>query len=273
VASDGLDLWVADNFSADVKRVRASDGTVVGTWTGAPGPKGVLVARGRIYVTGGVGNLYVINPTLPPGPVVLLSSSLGNSPLGITTDGTYVWTANEGSPGSVSKIDPDSGSTTNLTTGFSGPAGILFDGANLWVTNQGDDKLKKLDTMGNVIQSVSVGVHPRFPVFDGSNIWVPTTDDHSVTVVRARDGMVLATLTGNGLNLPIQAAFDGQRILVTNVLGNLSLWNATNLTPMGSVPTGGGALGCLQRRHQFLDNSAERKPTRAALSYEHGGLR
>jgi hypothetical protein len=53
--------------------------------------------------------------------------------------------------------------------------------------------------------------------------------------------MVLATLTGNGLNAPWQAAFDGQRILVTNPTGNsVSLWKAADLTPIGSISTGAG---------------------------------
>jgi len=199
VASDGTDLWVANAVSNDVKRVRASDGSVVGTWTGATEAVGVLVARGRVYVTGFTtpGHLYVINPASGPGgPVTTLSSSLGPQPRGIATDGTFVWTSNI--TGSVSRIDPNTGATTNFTAGFSVPPGILFDGASLWVTDFGDNKLKKLDTMGNVIQGVSVGNNPQFPVFDGSNIWVPNHNDGSGTVVRARDGTVLATLTGNG---------------------------------------------------------------------------
>jgi hypothetical protein len=64
VKSDGTDLWVADFSSGDVKRVRASDGSVLGTWTGATEAHGVLVARGRVYVTGATspGHLYEINP-------------------------------------------------------------------------------------------------------------------------------------------------------------------------------------------------------------------
>jgi hypothetical protein len=70
-------------------------------------------------------------------------------------------------------------------------------------------------------------------------IWVPNFADSSMTVVRARDGLVLATLTGNGLNEPLQAAFDGQRILVTNFAGNsVSLWKAADLTPIGTLSTG-----------------------------------
>jgi hypothetical protein len=85
---------------------------------------------------------------------------------------------------------------------------------------------------------VVAGSGPLYPVFDGSNIWVPNDVGNSITVVRARDGLVLATLTGNGLNAPIQAAFDGQRILVTNAGNKVSLWKAADLTPIGTFSTG-----------------------------------
>jgi YVTN family beta-propeller protein len=245
VASDGADLWVADFSSNDVKRVRASDGTLLGTWTGASLAVGVLVAGGFVYITGNTspGQLYEINPSEAPGAVDTLSSSLGAGPQGIATDGAFIWTANSSAPASVSRVEPNSGVTTTVTAAFSRPVGILFDGANIWVTDSGDNKLKKLDTTGNVIQSVPTGQSPWFPVFDGSNIWVPNHDNNSVTVVRARDGMVLATLTGNGLNGPGQAAFDGQRLLVTNAgvgANSVSLWKAADLTPIGNVPTGLG---------------------------------
>jgi hypothetical protein len=46
-------------------------------------------------------------------------------------------------------------------------------------------------------------------------------------------------LTGNGLNFPRAAAFDGQRVLVTNFAGDsVSLWKAADLTPLGSFATG-----------------------------------
>jgi len=236
VKSDGTDLWVAHFVGNDVKRVRASDGSVLGTWTGATFAFGVLVARGRIYVTGSTapaGHLYLIDPGQPPGVVTTLSSTLGNSPTDITTDGQFIWTANQSS---ISKVDPDTGATTNFTTGFNQPYGILFDGANLWVTDK-VGMLRKLDSNGAVVQDVSLGDQLQLPVFDGSNIWVPK--GAQVSVVRARDGMVLATLSGNGLNVPSSAAFDGQRVLVTNNSGNsVSMWNAADLSPLGSFSTG-----------------------------------
>jgi DNA-binding beta-propeller fold protein YncE len=130
-----------------------------------------------------------------------------------------------------------------VTVGFIHPQDILYDGANMWVTDSGTfpGKLFKLDSTGAIIQSVAVESIPLSPVFDGANIWVPNIDSDTVTVVRASTGAVLATLEGNGLNTPLAAAFDGERILVTNQLGDsVSLWNATDLSPLGSSSTGPG---------------------------------
>src|SRR5580765_3492557 len=127
VKSDGTDLWVPNFISNDVSRVRASDGSVLGTWTGAVGACGVLVARGRIYVSAftNPGRSYRIDPSQPPGVVTTLSSTLGSLPLDITTDGQFIWTANYDG-GSVSRVDPDTATTTNITAGFNQPVGILF---------------------------------------------------------------------------------------------------------------------------------------------------
>jgi hypothetical protein len=241
VESDGADLWVANNFSDTVSRVRASDGKLLETWTGANASIGVLAAKGLIFVTGltNPGSLYRIDPTQPMGAVTTLTSALGNSPRGIAFDGARVWTANGGGSVSIVTLNPLSVST--VSAGLSFPIGILYDGANMWVTDVGTTpgKLFKLDSNGAIIQTVTVGDHPFFPVFDGTNIWAPNFNSSTVTVVRASTGAVLATLSGNGLNLPETAGFDGERILVTNTNGNsVSLWKAADLTPLGSVSTG-----------------------------------
>jgi hypothetical protein len=255
VESDGADLWVANRDAYTVSRVRASDGKLLETWTGADSAHGVLAARGDIYVTGSTspGRLYRIDPTAPAGNVAIVTSNLGDQPRGIAYDGNRIWTANSG--GSVSCIrfsficNPVC--VTTVTAGFSVPRGMLYDGAHIWVTDEGDHKLKKLDERGNILGTpIAVGFSPGFPVFDGVNLWVPSASD-SVTVVRVKDvagnplttPFVLATLTGNGLDGPVTAAFDGERMLVTNQLGNrVSLWKAADLTPLGTaslLPLGG----------------------------------
>jgi hypothetical protein len=242
--SDGADIWVA-NGDGTVSRVKASDGRVLENWTGATGAQGVLVAMGKIFITGTTnpGTLYQIDPTQLAGAVTTVSTGLGDSPLGVAYDGQRIWTANIGTgpgTGSVSIITLNPVTITNVTLGFSTPVGILYDGANIWVTDIGDDMLKKLDSNGAIIQSVSVS-GGRLPAFDGTNIWVPEQGSNTVSVVRASTGVVLATLSGNGLTSPFQAAFDGERILVTNGSANsVSLWKATDLTPIGTFGTGSG---------------------------------
>jgi len=239
IKSDGADLWLANYSSGTVTRIRASDRKLLETWTLATNAFGVLVGHdGLIYVTGyaSTGKLYYIDPTADPSVigVTTVSSTLGAFPSDIASDGRGIWTSNGG--GSVSKWV--AGLTSTFTNGFVAPVGILFDGVNLWVTDYGDGSLKKLDSNGSVIQVTPVGAAPQLPIFDGSNIWVPNYGSNTVTVVRARDGVVLATLTGNGLSGPVEAAFDGQFILVTNLTGaSVSLWKAGDLAPVGSFPT------------------------------------
>jgi hypothetical protein len=246
VEFDGTDLWVTNHSSDTVMRIRPSDGKLLDTWTGANLAYGIVAAMGRIFVTGDTnpGRLYMIDPTQPAGAVTTLTSNLGNTPKGIAFDGSRLWTANDGSVSIVS-LTPTSVHT--VTIGFGDLHGILYDGANIWVTDRNADILLKLNANGSIAQTITVGDSPHFPVFDGTNIWVPNQSSNSVTVVRVKDAsgnplptpFVLAALTGNGLNGSYTAAFDGERILVTNRFGHsVSLWKAADLTPLGSFPTG-----------------------------------
>jgi DNA-binding beta-propeller fold protein YncE len=254
LASDGADIWVANAFGGSVSRVRASDGKKLEDWTGASEAVGILVAMGRVFVTGTTspGNLYMIDPTQPPGSVTTLASNLGNGPFGIAFDGNKIWTANTG--GSVSIVIPGSSppwSVTTISTGFSEPQGMVFDGNNIWVTDSGTGTLLRLGPDGAILQTVIVGSAPGFPAFDGHNLWVPNSGanslGNSVTVIRASDGTVLKTFSAangdqNGLAEPLQAAFDGQRVLVTNNFGGLSLFKAADLSIIGNPSTPGVGL-------------------------------
>jgi hypothetical protein len=259
VAADGADLWVTNLTSDTVSRVRGSDGKLLETWAGVPGAYAVLVARGRIFVTGYTdpAKLYVIDPSqLPSAMATTLVEDLGDIiPQGIAFAGYYIWTANNSS---VSRIDPNTGAVNNYRTGFIRPIGMICDGANVWVTDAGDDSIKKLNSNGTVARSIRVGNFPGRPIFDGMNIWVPNHLTNTVTVVRARDAagnplsepFVLTTLQGNGLNYPSSAAFDGERILVTNGSGNsVSLWKAADLEPLGF------ATGAAAPKHACSDGS------------------
>jgi len=245
---DGADVWVAGGSAfGGLSRVRASDGRLLETWTGAPFPNSVLSAMNRVFVTGfdDPGKLYAIDPSQPAGAVTTVATNLGAGPAGLAFDGAHFWTANV-SAGSVSIITPGASIPWTVTTvtvgaGPTAPSGALYDGANIWITDNGLGVLLKLNGSGAVLQTVTVGVQPGHAAFDGSNLWVPNYTAATVTVVRASNGSVLQTLTGNGLTTTATAAaFDGRRVLVTGYLGNaVSLWKAADLSALGSFPTGG----------------------------------
>ncbi|HKF45424.1 MAG TPA: S-layer homology domain-containing protein [Thermoanaerobaculia bacterium] len=257
VVSDGADLWVACQTSGTVARIRASDGRLLETWTGATSAYGVLSAMGRVVVVGNTnpGRLYAIDPTLPAGAVTTVATNLGFPAIGITFDGTHVWTANGPS---VSIVTPGAAApwtVTTVTTGFGSADSAIFDGSNVWITDgtppaiaspflpdgfSTPGTLVKLNAAGAILQSVTVGNGPQSPAFDGTNIWVPNNSSNSVTVVRASTGAILQTLTA-GIAFPTSAAFNGELILVTSAGTAVTLWKAADLSPLGSVPIGSGS--------------------------------
>jgi hypothetical protein len=241
--SDGGDIWVSNQTSGTVSRVRGTDGRVLETWTGAIFPSGIRPAMGKIFVTAhnNPGKLYRIDPSQAAGAMTTVASNLGDVPDGITFDGGRLWTANQGGGGgSVSIVTPGATipwTVTTVTAGFVTPTGILYDGSNVWVADPGANNfLLKLNAGGAVLQTVTVGLSPQYPVFDGTNIWTANFGDNSVSVVRPSSGSVLATLTANGLFEPNAAAFDGQRIFV-NGFGSVALWKAADLSLIGVFST------------------------------------
>ena len=247
VESDGEDLWVS-HTGGTVTRVHASDGRVLGSWTGAASGQGVLSAMGRVFVAGmsNPGRLYQIDPGAAPGAVTTVASNLGQASRGITFDGQRIWTANNGqgnTGGSVSIITPGASipwSVTTVTSGFIVPEGILYDGSNVWVTDTNAGTLLKLSSSGAILQTVTVQSTPRHPVYDGVNIWVPASNGR-ISVVRAATGAILSTASDGSLGSGFQAAFDGQRVLVTHDDGStISVWKATDLSEIGVVDPGQG---------------------------------
>jgi hypothetical protein len=242
--SDGADIWATNTVGNSVSRVRASDGKLLETWTGATSAVGVVAAMGRILVAGQTnpGRLYAIDPTQPAGSVTTVASTVATNPGAAAFDGARVWAVSGGAVSIVTPAATIPWTVTTVTTGFSGPVGVLYDGANIWVTDQDVGKLLKLDSSGAILQTVTVGSLPRVAVFDGTNIWVPNGGSGSVSVVRVSSGAVLQTLTGNGLTNPVAGAFDGQRVLFTNPAGNsVSLWKAADLTALGTFSMGPGS--------------------------------
>jgi YVTN family beta-propeller protein len=238
-AADGQYIWVASFGTVD--KIEASTGTLLSTWTGATKSWAIFPIPGIVLVAdnGTPGNLFAIDPTVPPG-ALSGGIALPGGPSSIAYDGSNVWIADFS--GSVSILAVNSLSLTNPTAGFTQPVGLVYDGTNMWVTDNGAGKLFELDATGAIIDTVTVGSGPEQPTFDGENIWVPNYSDNSISVVQASTHKVIATIASDGTNLlsgPEQASFDGERILVTNNTGNsVTIFKAADLSFIANLSTG-----------------------------------
>jgi hypothetical protein len=243
VAADGSDVWVTNNQSGTVSRVRASDGRVLETWTGADSAYSVLVAMGRVFVTGNSdpGALYMIDPSQPAGAVTVVATNFAALPLGLAFDGSRLWSGN--GDGTVSIFTPGASLPWSVQTipGFSYPASLAFDGANIWVSDYagGEDDLGQLDELdgsGNIVRSLRTGIGPQWMTFDGSSLWVPSLTG-SVAVVRTSDAQIIGTVT---VPRAFATAFDGRRVAIVSSdvsagVGGVFFFDAATLSPIGSV--------------------------------------
>ena len=241
VTCDGADLWVGAG-SGGIHRVRASDGRIVESWPGAVGGGAKISAMGRVFVAraSDPGELYMIDPTTPPGSAVLVADNLGFEPQNIAFDGEKLWTANR--DGSVSLIFPSSAplwNYTNVDTGLAGANGIAFDGQNMWITEPSTGKIHKMTSKGTVQSSLTIGDGIGAVMFDGENLWITTCC--GVSVVRRSDGSSYSFLQDPLLTNPSFMAFDGQRVMVLS--GNsdgATLWNAATLQLIQAMSLGTG---------------------------------
>jgi hypothetical protein len=131
VASDGQDVWVTDPSSSRVRHLRR--GSLIEEYP-ATGPFALLVISERfIFVT----ETPPINRLCEIDFLYHTKKcdwQLVANPQSLTTDGTYIWTANRDG-GSLSRVNPDSNVVVNYHSGFINPIGILFDGTNIWVND------------------------------------------------------------------------------------------------------------------------------------------
>jgi hypothetical protein len=201
-------------------------------------------------------------------PVGSNPGGVANYPAGIAYNGEYLMLSSfSGSnSGGVTIYHVPSHGKTTVTTGFSDPWGVIYDGNAFWVTDVGDNQIKRLNVNGQIQQSIVLGSHSYQPIFDGANIWIPCRDQNLVIVVKASNGSVIALLPGNGLSGPVSASFDGERVMIVNNLGNsVSLWRASDLSPLGSVSTGANTSPsgvCSDGRNFWITLSATNKLAR-----------
>lgn len=211
IAFDGANIWVTQNNNT-VTKLRASDGTSVGTFSTGPNPNVIAFDGTNIWVTNVTTN--TVTKLRASDGAFQGTFNVGLTPLGIAFDGTNIWVANfDGN--TVTELRASDGATMGTFGVGSGPKGIAFDGANIWVTNQSSNTVSKLRASdGATLGTFNVGSLPGGVAFDGTNMWVSNASSNTVTKLQASDGTVLGTFNAGAD--PFSIAFDGANIWVTN---------------------------------------------------------
>ena len=149
-------------------KLKASDGTALGTFTVGSNPIAVAYDGANVWVA----NINSKNVTKLRGSsgAVLGTFTVGTQPNALAFDGTNMWVANGGS-NNVTKLLASTGATLG-TFASSGtfPAGVAFDGTNVWVANNLSNNVTKMSPTGTVLGTFAVGTEPA-----GMSLMEPTS--------------------------------------------------------------------------------------------------
>ena len=238
LAFDGANIWVTNQASNNVTKLRASDGANLGTFAVGTGPIGIAFDGANVWVmNGSSSNLTKLRASD--------GANLGTFPASngfdVVFDGANIWLAafsNPPNPSMIFKFRASDGANLGSFAAGVGARGLAFDGANIWVTNQFDGLVRRLRASdGSLVgTSIPVGTGPLAIAFDGASVWVVNGTSNNVTKLRASDGASQGTFAVG--SSPRGIAFDGINIWVTNSTGIVKL-RASDGTSLGTISIAG----------------------------------
>ena len=193
VATDGVNLYVADTNNNMIRKINLADGTVstlagsttsgstdgVGTAARFNGPHGIATDGVNLYVTD-TNNNMIRKITIADGTVTTLAGAtmsgsadgIGpaakfNNPRGIVTDGVNLYVADSQnyrirkiviSDGTVTTLAGSGSGSSNgigMAASFNYPEGIAFDGMNLFVTDFWNNSIRKIDILTTAVTTIA----------------------------------------------------------------------------------------------------------------------
>jgi len=136
------------------------------------------------------------------------------------------------------------------------PLGITYDGTHIWVANYSSSRVSKyLESSGEFIYSVPVGVNPSQLQFDGTHVWVANRGSNNVMKIDPVTNTVIATYSSGGVQ-PIGLLFDGTFMWITNITSGTVVKMMLNGTIVGTFPSAGTSpFGmCFDGTHVWIVN-------------------
>jgi hypothetical protein len=229
VVFDGANIWVSNQSSNDVTKIRVSDGAILGTFPVSTAPAGLAFDGANIWVAHSSGNALI---KLRASDGANLGTIATISGFDVVFDGTHVWVPSFNG-GQIGKYRVSDGVNLGFFVVGSFPRGVAFDGTNIWVAGGGMVRRIRASDGAAVGGLISVGTNPVALAFDGSNIWVVNSGSNNVSKINAISGTVVGTFAAG--TAPNGIAFDGTNMWVTNSNG-VNRLRASDGTSLGTLP-------------------------------------
>ena len=173
------------------------------------------VLAGSLVLGGALAGLVIGGAQPASAAQVIQTITVGNDPVGVSSDGTHVWVVNAGD-GTVTELDASTGSEIDTSpVAVNGPQGISSDGTHVWVLDSSDNTVSELDaSTGSVIQTITVGSLPDGVSSDGTHVWVANYIGGTLSELSASTGSVIQTITVG--TKPTAVSSDGTHVWVVN---------------------------------------------------------
>lgn len=214
LAFDGSFIWSASQVANNLKKINASNGAVVGTFTsGLSVPRDIAFDGTTIWVangTGGTVSRFSLN-----GVNIGNFSVSADESRGMLFDGKNIWVTHP-TANTVDKLSASDGSLIGTYSATS-PRQMAFDGVNVWITDRFDDTITKLlaSTGENLgVFSTGSGSGPGGILFDGQDIWVTEVDGNALRKISVSTGGTLGVFPTAAAS-PFALAYDGTNIWLT----------------------------------------------------------
>ena len=178
-----------------------------------PGPTGVVVAFGSVWVTNALdASVTEIDPDTNE---VVNVVPVGAGPTGIAAGAGYLWVTNQGD-GTVTRFDPDTHVTDSPIKVGNGPVGIAFADGAAWVANNLDGSLSRIDVENLTVTSRTLdkdGGAYGVAAHDG-DVWV--SNEYAGTLMRVNADGSRSPTTVPLRGAPLGLAFVGDDLWFTS---------------------------------------------------------
>ena len=235
VTNNGAARLVAGPDTVGV--IDTGQGGLTAVVSGVGRPDGVAYGAGAAWVTDSADDLLL---RVSRAGQVIDRIPVGRGPAGVAVGGGEVWVANQ-LDGTVSEVNPGSGTQVAVIPVGTGPSAIAFGYGSAWVANVTSDTLSRIDAAtGAVASTISLSSAPASVAVGAGAVWVLCQQTGALLRVNpASNRLTQAVTVGPS---PDDLAVGGGMVWVADTGGSLTRLDPRTGT-VRTIKVGGAPAG------------------------------